>query len=106
MTEFLCKFYQHNVNLHITYKEIMSFSLSINYSISLWANPGLTELNGRTLADCKRQSALHEVIQTTDAIYVEFHDYMTFRDNHVCSESLANTFFPLYNLKNTGFVLM
>lgn len=48
-------------------------------------------------------NALNEVIQTTDAIYVEFHDYMTFRDNHVCSVSLANTFFLLYNLKKYWF---
>lgn len=94
MTEFLCKLYQHNLNLHITFREIMAFSLSVNCSISLWANPGSTKLNGRTSADCKRQSpnALNEVIQTTDAIYVEFHDYMTFRDNHVCSVFSENTF--------------
>lgn len=29
--------------------------------------------------------ALNEVIQRTDAIYVKFHDYTAFRDNHVCS---------------------
>lgn len=48
-------------------------------------------------------NVLNGVIQTTDTIYVKFHEYMTFRDNHVCSVSFANTFFLLYNLKKYWF---
>lgn len=40
-------------------------------------------------------TSLTEVIQITDTIYVKFHGYMTFRDNHVCFVSFANTFFPI-----------